>query len=1082
MRKAKLLVGWVLLATAVCSAQFNSNLQGVVQDPSGSLVPGASIRLQNVQTGIRLETKTNDSGFYRFSSLAPGKYEVAAEAPGFREKIIEVELTTGQSRDVNFSLEVAVTKDTVVVRAEAPILDTAETRLQLTMKQEKLRDLPLLNNSIFALLALAPGVTGTNTAADNFRPEYFSGMSANGRSAYGNTFNVDGISVTSNITNGTANLGVNPEAVGEVAIETNTFKAEQGLGSSIVVSINTKSGTNEFHGAANYWYTNQDMRARTSLPFVARWLPFSRQNVNAALGGPVVKNRTFFFSSVELLRQKDAASSVVTYESPQFVEWAQRTFPNTLGTRLLRESPADAVALTNPNFRNAQQVLGNVCGTDSMAMIPCDMPMLVQGTWNRAPWFNGLQYNFRGDQYFREGKDRVNGTFFRTESDNLAPNPRTRYNTTSRRFVNAFQSNWTRTLSPTLLNEFGVSGNRVLGEDGMGAPWRIPSISVQGSQGLGNGFGGTFVQNNWNWREVVTWIKGNHTLKGGFNYFWGNDYALFEVANSRPTFTFLNLVDLVRDQPFSGNASARDPLTGNLKPYQFGAKMNTYGLFVQDEWRVRPNLTLTMSLRYDDFGNPAGIRNWQMTNLFLARGSDFDAQVRDAYIRVLPAQFPGRLKNNWSPRFGWAWSPGTSRKWSVRGGIGLYYDWITLGESVDRVNVNPPNFLIPSVGQLLPIKPIFSIGNSDTYPFGYTLPAIPAGRLDERGGIAGVQTGVGGLASNLRPPRTLNYISGVERELPGRTVVGVNYSGSSTWDALVGTNYNRFPGDLLDGRLDRLNPSFGSIQYITNLNLIRYNAMIATVRKDMRGQGLLQASYTLGRVTDYFQGGSRSVSFEDVVDPRQMKDRRADARWDVRHRFSGSGVYRFPTPWRNNRVSKHALGGWEIGVTAILQTGFPYQIANGGPFNPIRDDQGRVIGFRPLSGDYNADGTNFDLPNVPSGLPRIYPRENFLGANAGRAAFNAADFTAPPVGQQGNSPRNYFRQQGFISLDTSVLKNNRLPFLGEAGNLQLKFEFFNAPNRVNLGTINNNIADPNFGRILSQGQTRIVQVGSRISF
>lgn len=138
---------------------------------------------------------------------------------------------------------------------------------------------------------MAPGVTGTNGAADNFNPEYFSGISANGRSSAGNTFNVDGLSVTSNITYGTSNLGLNPEAVQEVTIETNSFKAEQGIGSSIVVSYTTKSGTNQFHGAANYWYTNQDMRARTSLPFVARYAPFARQNVSGAFGGPIIKNK-----------------------------------------------------------------------------------------------------------------------------------------------------------------------------------------------------------------------------------------------------------------------------------------------------------------------------------------------------------------------------------------------------------------------------------------------------------------------------------------------------------------------------------------------------------------------------------------------------------------------------------------------------------------------------------------------------------------------------------------------------------------------------------------------------------------------
>ncbi len=1065
------------------AAQFSAAVQGTVLDPSASIIPNAKITLKNSRTGISSDLLTNSAGFYRFSSLAPGDYEIKVDAAGFRGSTTALTLTTGQTRDLNLSLEVKGAGETVSVTGEAPVLDTAESRQQLTMDQKKIRDLPLLNNSIFAILSLAPGVTGLNGASDNFNPEYFAGMSANGASPRGNTYNVDGLSISSNITNGTANLGVNPEAVEELTVETNTFKAEQGLGSSIVVSITSKAGTNQFHGASNYWFTNQDMRARTSLPFIAAYAPFKRNNVSGAFGGPIQKNKTFFFAAVEMLRQTDATASVETIESPEFVNWAKAAFPNSLGTKLLTDFPATAVGITNPAFRTAQQVIGADCGTAAASNIPCALPVLAQGTWGRAPRRNGLQYSFRGDRYFREGKDRIFGSFIRTESDNNNLEPRPAFINNSNRFVNAFQTNYTHTFKPTLLNEFAVSGNRVNGFNGFDAKLSIPSISIAGSRGLGVG-GGLFVQNNWNFRDVLTWVKGSHSLKFGGNYFWGNDWADFPQGNSRPTFNFNNLLDLVKDQPFSGSGAARDPLTGQQKRYTFGAKADTLGLFVQDEWKVRSNLTLTLSLRYDDFGNASGIRDFIYTNLFVGQGSTYVDQIRNASIKRTEAQFPGRVANNWSPRFGFAWAPGKTRKWSVRGGVGLYYDWITLGESIDRVNINPPNFLFPNVGQLLPIKPIFGIGNSDQFPYGFTLPVIPSVGLDSRGGLAGVQTAVGGLDPNLRAPRTLNYLVGVERELKG-TVVGVNYSGSYAVDGLVGTDNNRIAGDLIDGRLDRINPSFGAMTYIVNSNTIRYQSMIVSARRRFGSRGTMQGSYTLGNTKDYYQGGSRSVGAGNIPDPGKLRDYRADSAFDVRHRISASGVYRFGTPFKSNVIAKHVLGGWEIGSTIIAQTGTPYWITNNGGFNPIRDAAGNVTGFRPLSGDYNADGVNFDLPNVPSSFVSKPARDQFLGVNGGRAAYDINAVTAPGVGTLGNSPRNAFRQQGVLAVDGSVIKNIRLPILGEAGNLQLKFEFFNAINRVNLGGINSNVADPNFGRILGQNGNagpRSVQIGARIAF
>lgn len=1074
----------LLLFSVSALAQFSSAVQGIVQDSNQAVVRNATIKLRSLQSGLTQETKTNDSGYYRFSSLAPGNYEMTVESQGFQRHTVSVSLTASQSRDVNVELAVQGTTVTVEVTSQAPILDTGETRLEMTLKQEKIRDLPLLNNSLFALLALAPGVTGTNGASDNFNPEYFSGISANGRSAAGNTYNVDGLSITSNITYGTSNLGLNPEAVQEVSIETNTFKAEQGRGSSLVVSYTTKSGTNEYHGAANYWYTDQDMRARTSLPFVRSYAPFARQNLSAGFGGPIIKNKTFFFGAVEMLRSKNSTTSVETYESSEFISWARQNFPSTLGTKLLTENPINGPVQTNV-LRTASDIFGATnCGTAATNNIPCTLPMVVQGSWTRSPYRNGLQYSIRGDHNIREGKDRIYGSFVRTESDNANFVNRPTINNLSNRFVNAWQGNWTHTFSPTLLNEVGISGNKVLGQDGKGAPYRIPSISIQGSAGIGQGFGGTFVQHNYTIRDVVSWVKGSHSLKFGGEYFWGDDYALFADANSRPTFSFLNLLDLVKDAPFSGTYGVYDPLTGKPNNYQFGAKLNTFSAFVQDEWKVRPNLTLTMSLRWDDFGNPTAlngdpVKDWKMTNLFVAPGKTVDEIIPNAAIKLTDKPFNGRLNKNFSPRFGFAWSPGGDGKWSIRGGIGLYNDWVTLGETVDRVNLNPPNFINPNAGVNLPLKPIFSVGNSDTYPFGFNQPPIPAAALDARGGIVGLQSGVGGLDPNLTTPKTVNYIVGVEREIWRRTVVGLNYSGSRTWDSIVGTDFNRRPNDLLDGRLDRLNPSFGAITYIFNFNESTYNAMIASVRTNVGKGGLIQASYTLGHVTDLYQGGSRSVSFESAPDPRQLDARPGDAIFDVRHRFSASGAYQFPTPFRDNTLAKYVLGGWEIGATAIAQSGTPFFIFTNAAFNPIRDANGQVTGLRPNSGDYNADGINYDIPNQVGSLARKGDRDALKN---GQSQFTTADFPIPTIGTIGDSPRSYFRQQGFIGVNSSLIKNNPLPFLGEAGNLQLKFEFFNLFNRVNLGGVNNNLASFTFGRITSQNDPRVVQVGARISF
>ena len=1074
-------------------AQFSGAVQGTISDPSGAAVPGATVILTDTGTQQARAAKSDRSGNYRFVSLPPGSYTVSVEGLGFEKNLTPFTLQTQENRAVPVQLRLASTSSSVEVSTEAPTLNTAETRQQLTLDNKTLRDLPLSGNSVFTLLTLAPGVTGTNPRTNNYNPEYFSGVSANGRSAYGNTFNIDGVSTNSNITNGTTNVLINPDAVQEVSIQTDTFTADQGRGTSIQTALTTKSGSNRFHGSGNYLFTNQDLLAKQSLPSVTKYAPFAYQDYAGTLGGPVWRNRTFFFASVDQLASKTSSSNVQTYESPEFVAFAAQKFPNTQETQLLQKYPIQGPVTTNV-LSTAQDIAPNDCGPTSTTGIPCALPVLVQGTFNTSPYRNGQQYLFRGDQILGT-RDRLYGNY--THSENSGNNivPRPAFNTSNTYMTNTFQADWTHTFKASLLNEVSFSGNNLKGVQSTGGLYRIPLITIRNTNGMGQGGSNVFVQHNYTLRNSLIWTYGKHTFKFGGDYFWANDTSVDPQENNRPNYLFNNILDYVQGNIFSGGYGAYDPLTGSPKLFQYGAGLNTVDLFAQDEWRVTPNLNLTFSIRWDDFGNAHGILGLKTTNVITAPGTTVDQQFSNAVVRQTGSnEFPGRIDNNFSPRFGFAYSPGNRQTTSIHGGVGLYEDWITLGEVVDRVQNNPPNYVFNNFGIQAPIQPpsAIQLGTSDSYPFGFSLPQLGTTALNASGGILGLQSGVGGLDPHLHPPRSVNYILGVEQLLPGKLVFGLSYNGSHTFGGLDATDFNRIAGDLVvHPTLQRINPNFGGITYTLNNDPITYNALVASVKRDFGAQGTIQGSYTLGKTTDCYDGGQRSVTFENVADPRHLCARRADSNFDIRNRVSASGVYRFKTPLASHLVARQTLGGWELGSTYVWQTGAPYGTYTPNSFDPIRDSTGKVIGMQPDSGDYNADGFGEDYPNQSPNAPSKFNRSRFVHANYGKAVYtysgaaaqNGADFWQPAPGFEGNGNRGYLREQPFLEMDASLIKNIPFEIKSQSLNIQLKAELLNVLNRVNLGTITNNVTDPNFGKILSQGLApRTIQVGGHLSF
>jgi hypothetical protein len=1068
-----------------CFAQYSGNIQGVVSDPAGAAINGASVELHNVDTGVTSIIMTADSGNYRFSSLPPGNYVVIAEAKGFRKTEARFTLSTSETKGVNLALPLASTQQTIVVEVTPPTVDTDDSRLETTLSSNTVRDLPEANRNLWDVLAVAPGVVGTGTRgtgespggfADNFGTQTPQ-ISANGRSYTGNLVMVDGLNVTSPIQNGNIILAPIPDAVQEATLQTNSWDGENNLGSSILIQVTTKSGTNKFHGSGSLFFTNQDFQATPDFVTANAFTPFARKDLVGTLGGPIRKNKTFFFADFEKLWATTSAAAntgTQTFEDPAFVQWAQANFANTVGTQVLTGWPASRL-VPNGTVDTAQTVFGAAnCGAGSATGIPCTLNVRDYGNFAASPFYNALQYNFRLDQYFTQN-NRLYLSYYNDSFDQQQPSPRAGLQALDIMRNRYGQIDFTHTFNSNLVWESSFGFASVGGANGQDANLKVPAIGVTGiSEGfqVGGGWGpGEYRGPMYNWRSVLSWIHGKHTWKFGYDGAKGIEHGDFTPTNVRPSFSFNSLLDLVQDNPVSESVGAYNPLTGQPGLVVFGGQTNPFGFFVQDDWKVKSNLSLTLSLRWDDFTNhiPWGNSGFQFSALHLGTAGNFNEQVQYATVGTVSAVFANPMKNLISPRIGFAWDPTKRGNWAVRGGIGVYHDWVVLGQTVDQTRLNPPGIVSPTfLTGGTGIQPIFALAPSGTYPFNFPLPAIPAGSLNAAGGLTGVQSGVTSLDRNMKTPLAVNYVIGVEHQLPWRLVAGANYSGARSYNGLNGTDVNRYAGGaVVSGggvTLNRLNPNFGAINYVYNPNQATYNAMILFFRGKAGSRGSFQGSYTLSHAKDYPEAGTRFDQDGGLSIPDQNAyfHYYGDANYDVRQRFSFSGSYTIPG--FASGVAKVVTSGWEISSIIALQTGTPFWV-----FNTASATGG---------GDYNLDGNNWDVPNAPS--------QNFAGSHSRSSyingLFTAADFPVPAAGTEGNLPRNIYRSPGMFQVDASLQKNNHIPWIGEAGNLQFRFDFINLLNHGNLGPVDANMADGTFGKSTNTLPARSLQLGVRVSF
>jgi len=1113
-----------LWATAAL-AQFSGNVQGAVADPSGAAIPNAAVKLVNLGTRVTANTKTDAAGNYSFVNLQPGSYEISAEASGFTTTVVTVNLLTDQTLNVPITLALQTVTQKLEVTAEAPVLNTAETRNQMTLATGTLSELPMAGRNMISLVTMAPGVSGVGTmgggvpgsggtpgsGVDNYSTETQVDVSANGQGTMSNLFIVDGLDVTSGIRQGVLNLTPNPDSVQETSIQVNTFAVDYGAASSIQMAMTTKSGGDQFHGVASDYFNYQGMFAGTE--FIHQYNPFHGNNISAAVGGPIIPHKQFFFFfSVEPLRSSAAAPAVDTYIDPAFTSWAQANYPNNIGPGIMAKYLPTNLVPTGTVITAAQANLAEcVNGPSTATQYSCSAPLEDTGILASTNFRNGTQWFVRVDKYF--AKDRVYGSFTRTTLATGGGVAIPQFATKSDNWERAEQFNWTHTFSPTTLNEAIFAGNRVEGYDNQTGDFSVPPISVSGLSAMGQGgqtFGvgfakGDFIQHNYHWRDVLTHIRGTHTMKFGYTGWYGDDVEPFQGPRSQPAFFFTDLEKFAQDAPLTETGVMYDPTSGQPVLWEWNAASKTWGLFTEDTWKLKHNVTLNYGLRWDDYGNPyQRSATTVFGNFYLGPGATFGDQVANGFAKATHHALNHSVTDLLSPRFGIAWDPTGKGDWVVRGGFGIFHNWLTQANVQEEFRGSPPGPIIPTFFAAgTGTHPLFVLGNgSSTPPFGFTYPSLPANGLDAAGGELGAQIQIGAIDPNLISPVAYIVAGTLEHKIGSRYVASVGYSGAKSYNLLAngnaaglvqyGVDINAMPDDLIIHNSlipTRYNPSFGEIIYSYSNRVANYDGVFFDF-KGRFNRGFLDASYTRSRSMD--DAGTYPDALVQWNNPHNYY---GPSPWDVPNRFSLTFDYTLTGMNRGRGAIGQLTGGWGIGGTSILQSGYPFTVVTRGPFKPLCQVQDATcgvsptntfIGYAPGSGDYNADGDYGQESGIGAPASEDYPDANSYTESTSRKDFlNGTVFTpgqfSPPAtfGNEGNEKPQQFRLYNFAETDAAVYKNTRFT---EKVNLELRFEFYNLFNRANVTNFDMNTLDATFGRSLGQQLPRWWQVGAKITF
>ena len=1140
---------WLLAVFLLCAstafAQFSSSIEGTVTDSLGAIVPGAKVVLTVTSTGVQSATTANGSGFYKFPSLGPGSYKVTVTVTGFApETVTDITLIAEQTRDVSFKLHPRSETFSVEVTATQTAVDTDEAKVGSVTSEKQVEELPLQGRNIFNVANQAPGVTGTglmgspSSNTDIFYATTTPAVVANGAPNHSNTYLLDGISLDDSPSGGDSKLVPNPDSVQEVVVTTNDYSAQFGKAASLVTQITTKSGGDKFHGSSFYDYQSSKLTARTMYqnykdPLTGDYItPYHRDEFGGSLGGPIKKNRTFFFGSYDQVASSTSSAGPVQFETPSFVSWMQSNYPNNLSTQLMKEYPVTANPTPNQVFTVAamQQIQGvypdaaHNCadtvndpnGVGPLGM-PCTMNIAQISNGTTIQVHNGYQYNGRIDQNFPNAKDRVYGNMYKTHL--TGP-----WDTSARQGfdINFPQDSWygalnyTHVFSSSIVNETGAGYTRT----SVVIPCKhcdLLPTGVNGVLGFGDGFAPVgFAQNDFHWRDMVSIVHGKHALKTGVEWFHNQDYAPFTVNDNRnQSWNFDNIWDFASDQADELNGIMFDPVTGGVGNGNHYFRDSTYGAYIQDDWKVRKDLSVNVGLRWDATSNPSEAHG-NLNPLIVPTSGTLLEKIAGIAVSPKSGQpFIDHKMTYFAPRLGFAWQPFGLRNWSVRGGAGVFFDRGGNTNWSDTEVNNPPGIASynASIHQSGPQPPPFGLCTSAVFPYKCPLPAGLTGTLappNGRGGF-GMWENIGGPDPHLKQAYTETLFLGVQRAFGSSWIAEADYIHSNSIHEYVITNMNRQDGeDIITwngvaygganaGALDHTrfpNLYFNNVDYTTNGAGSGYNGFTTFVRKSFSGGYSLQAAYTWQKTLDTVStvpGVQKGAENSIVVDAYNIRAQKGVSSQNVPQQLSMNAVWEIRTPFLHNGLAKNIVGGWELSGLSTWMRGFPASI-----FTDRRQD------------DFNLDGELYDYPNKPiAGIShKGFSQSSFLHGtfnknatyNANGASWPFTNFPLPvdqngiATGQQGNGGRNTFQGPGFVQTDGALSKNTSLPwFSGEKKNLQLRADFYNIFNHKNLqgwdtdlghGTIDPNSGDliGNFGKTTGVGQARTVQLGANFRF
>ena len=1061
----------LLVAAVQAAAQFSGAIQGTVVDPTQAAVPDAVVTATNIATGIARSAKTSGEGFYRISNLAPGRYNVTAEKTGFSVshlKGLVVDIT--QVVKADFNLAVGSIAEQVSVDARAPLLETEQGRVSGQVDRVQLNELPLNGRNAFNLIALQPGMIGRGQSVsmgsqgggnDSFAGETQVVIYASGQRLQSNTYTIDDTSNNSDTYNGTVNTVPNSESLEEVRVVSNNFSAEEGRGAGARIQVITRGGTNQFHGSLSYYNQNGALTARNVF---ATAVPNVRKNqYGYAVGGPIFKNRTFFFTTFEGLRQSGAAAQVYTVETSQFRDFVVSKFPKSIAAYLLTNFqpavyPTSGLRDLGSPVAGGGPLSGGVGPTDGIFDV---------GSVSLAPnfWRKGGQFSIRIDHELRPGKDKLYGTFYRTGLASQAGGMRPAFDRPLDEVTYFGNLNETHTFSSNKINEFRGGVSQLNGNE-RNTILYVPLINISGgvepfgiaSDGTIRNIPGNWWQTSYSFRDTFTWVRSTHTLKIGTEI-RKNVVASGWASNYVPAYGFNSIVNFAIDAPLTEGRQV-DPATGNpIALITHNHNIET-AFFVQDDWKVSRRLTINLGLREENYGPFIDTRGARM--FVFGAGNTFEQRLASGKLQNVPQLAPDR-NFNWGPRLGFAWDPTGNGKMTVRGGYGIAYDRLTGGSNnyINRATV--------TVGQQLG-TPNFTYGLGSTAckgngreggigscpPFlGYAVDPVFQTGLNAAGGINGARISPGVVDPNFKTSYSHNWFFGVQREVARNTMLEVDYIGSGGHHLQNTQNFNRFAGDLTQhGVFTGFNPYFASISVIESTSNSFYSGGTVLVKRVLQQGLMLSGSYTFGKaICDSDSGGA-------FQNPYNRQAERALAGFDARQKLVVMGVWEMPF-FKGKTWSDRLLGGWELAGTMILQSGMPMTVTSSGAYP---------------KGDFNGDGTSNDRPNAPlTPLPTSgWSRQQFL-----TGIFPASAFPIPVLGTDGSLGRDTYIGPGFAQTDLSLVKKFAVT---ERFSATLRVDAYNAFNRVNLNNPGLVLNSATFGQSTSALPPRVYQAGLKVQF